>query len=114
MFPGGGRNRIGAAVALAVVLAMVLAAPAGATGWGEERGWAGAVYQHVLAWLGLAPSHAPSPGVVLKCEQGSTIDPNGNCLAKSKQGSSIDPNGSSTTSFTAPDPGSQVDSNGRF
>lgn len=93
MFPGGGRNRIGAAVALAAVLAMVLAAPAGATGWGEERGWAGAVYQHVIAWLGLAPSPASDPGVVMKCDQGSQTDPNGACLAKGRrQGPRTGPN----------------------
>lgn len=92
---GRGRKRIGAAIALAVVLAMVLASPAGAAGWGEERDWAG-VYQHVLAWLGLAPSPAPDPGVVLKCDQGSSIDPNGNCLNKSrKQGPPPGPNGHS-------------------
>lgn len=98
MLLGGkrGRNRIGAAIALAVVLAMVLVSPAGAAGWGEERGWAGVVYQHVLAWLGLAPSPAPDPGVILKCDQGSTIDPNGNCLSKNrKQGPPPSPNGHS-------------------
>jgi hypothetical protein len=86
MLLGGGRggNRIRAAVVLAAVLGMVLAAPAGAREWGEERDWAGGVYQHVLAWLGLEPSPAPSPGVVLKCDQGSQNDPNGACLPKSK------------------------------
>ena len=98
MLLGGkrGRNRIGAAIALAMVLAMVLASPAGATGRGEERGWAGAVYQHVLVWLGLAPSPAPNPGVILKCDAGSQTDPNGACLPKGRrQGPRIDPNGHS-------------------
>lgn len=99
MLLGGerGRNRVGAVVALVAVLAMVLASPAGAAGWGEERDWAGAVYQHVLAWLGLAPSQAPSQGVVLKCEQGSSIDPNGNCVVKKgrQQGPRTGPDGHS-------------------
>ena len=98
MLLGGerGRNRIRATIALAAVLAMVLASPAGAAGWGEERGWAGTVYQHVLAWLGIAPSPAPDPGVILKCDQGGSIDPNGMCLKKGRrQGSRIGPNGRS-------------------
>jgi hypothetical protein len=93
MLPGGERNRIRAAVALAAVLAMVLAAPAGAVGWGEERDWAVAAYHHALAWLGLAPSPAPSPGVVMKCDQGVIIDPNGSCAKTGrKQDSPSDPN----------------------
>jgi hypothetical protein len=100
MLLGGGRGRrrncIGVAVALAAVLAMVLAAPAGAAGRGEERDWAGAVYQHVLAWLGLEPSPAPSPAVVLKCDAGSQTDPNGNCVKTGrKQGPPPGPNGHS-------------------
>jgi len=99
MLSGGkrGRNRIGAAIALAMVLAMVLVSPAGAVGWGEERDWAGAVYQHVLAWLGLAPSPAPDPSVVMKCDQGPQVDPNGACLPKARRqdGSRTGPNGHS-------------------
>lgn len=91
---GRGRNRIGAVVALVAVLAMVLASPAGAAGWGEERDWAGEVYQHILAWLDLAPSPAPDPGVVSKCDQGSQNDPNGACLPKGRgQGPRTGPNG---------------------
>jgi hypothetical protein len=111
----GGRNRIRAAVALAAVLTMVLAAPAGASGWGEERGWAGGVFQHVLVWLGLAPSPAPSPGVVLKCEQGSQIDPNGCPKVTRRQRPHIDPNGAGAASLTnskAVDAGSSIDPNG--
>jgi hypothetical protein len=99
MLLGGGRggNRIGAVVALVAVLAMVVVSPAGAAGaakWGEERDWAGGVYQHVLAWLGLAPSPASNPGVVLKCDLGSQTDPNGACLPKSRrQGPRTGPNG---------------------
>jgi hypothetical protein len=93
---GRGRKRIGAAIALAAVLAMVLASPAGAAGWGEERDWAGALYHHVLRWLGVAPSPAPDPGVVLKCDLGSQVDPNGACLPKSRrQGPRTGPNGHS-------------------
>jgi hypothetical protein len=94
----GGRNRIRAAVALAAVLTMVLAAPAGASGWGEERGWAGEAYQHILIWLGHASSPTPSPssGAVLKCDQGVIIDPNGSCVKTGrKQDSPRGPNGHS-------------------
>lgn len=100
MLLGGGRrgrNRIGAAIALGAVLAMILASPAGAVGGGEERDWAGDIYQHILAWLRLAPSPAPAPanqGMVLKCDQGVIIDPNGNCVKK-RQSSPRDPNGHS-------------------
>jgi len=91
---GRGRSRIGAAVALAAVLAIVLVSPVGAVGWGEERDWAGAVYRHILAWLDLTPSPAPDPGVVLKCDLGSQTDPNGACLPKARaQGSRTGPNG---------------------
>lgn len=91
---GRGRNRIGAAIALTAVLAMILASPAGAREWGEERDWAGAVSQHVLAWLGIAPSPTTSQGVVLKCDAGSQVDPNGACLSKSRrQGPRTGPNG---------------------
>lgn len=87
---GGGRHRIGAAVVLAAVLVMVLAAPAGAAGWGwgEEKVWSGGFFQHVLTWMGLAPS----PGANTK-DQGGSIDPNGAPVlhkSLSRQGSSID------------------------
>lgn len=96
MFPRGVKKRLGAAVALAAVLAMVLATPAGAAGWagwGEARELAGA-WLRVLGWLGSLDS-----GAVLKCDQGAHIDPNG-CpkaapkpVLKCDHGSSIDPNG---------------------
>jgi hypothetical protein len=100
MFPREGKNRVGTAVALAAVLVMVLAAPAGAAGWagwGEAREVTGGLLPRVLGWLGLAPQ----PGTVLKCDgdQGPHIDPNGCPKAAPKpvlmcdQGSSIDPNG---------------------
>jgi hypothetical protein len=92
-----GKDRIGAAVALAMVLALGLAAPAGASGWGgwgEARELASAWLPRVLDWLGSLDS-----GAVLKCGQGAHIDPNG-CpkaapkpVLKCDHGSSIDPNG---------------------
>jgi len=115
MLLGGerGRSRIAAAIALAAVLAMVPASPAGAAGRGEERDWAGAVYQHVLAWLGLAPSPAPSPGVVLKCDDhGASIDPNGCPKAATKQGPHLGRNGS-LPKIKTKDAGSSIDHNGR-
>jgi hypothetical protein len=111
MLPGGGRNRIRAAVALAALLAMALAVPAGATGWGEERSWTGGLYQHVLAWLGVGPS----PGVALKCDQGSSIDPNGCPKVATKKGPHTRPNGvgaKSLTKGTPPDQGPHIDPNG--
>lgn len=76
MFLRGGKNRVGAAVALAAVLAMALAAPAGAAPWGgfgEARQVTSGFLPRVLFWLGLSP--IPSAG--LKCDGGSQIDPNG-------------------------------------
>jgi hypothetical protein len=113
MLLGGGRNRIGAAVALAAVLVMVLAAPAGASewSWGEDRSWSGGFFQHVLVWLGLAPSPDGNP----KMDQGSQIDPNGTPKVTTKQGPHIDPNGTGAATLTsgvALDHGSQVDPNG--
>jgi hypothetical protein len=111
MLLGGGRKRIGAAVALAAVLAMVLAAPAGAAGWGEERSWAGGLYQQVLAWLGFSQS----TGVAVKCDQESQVDPNGCPRVLTKQGPHIDPNGSHTMSLTVTDTtdqGPHIDPNG--
>jgi hypothetical protein len=112
MFLRGGRNRIGAAFALAALLAMVLAAPAGASGWGEERIWAGGLYQHVLAWLGLAPS----PGMVLKCDDhGASIDPNGCPKASPKQGRHIGSNRAGAVPLANSktiDAGSSIDPNG--
>jgi hypothetical protein len=105
----GGRNRIGAAVALAAVLAMVLASPASAAGWGEERGWTGGLYQQVLAWLGFTQS----PGITLKTDQGSQTDPNGCPKTVTKHGLSIDPNGASVTSASTTDQGLHIDPNGQ-
>jgi hypothetical protein len=96
MFRRGGN--IEAAVALAAVLALGLAAPAGAAGWGgwgEARDWGGGLLQRALGWLELASN----PVLVLKSGQSTSIDPNG-CpktvpkpVLKCDHGSSIDPNG---------------------
>ena len=70
------KNRIGAAVALAAVLALGLAAPARAAGWGgwgEARDWAGGLLSHFLPWLSLKPD----PVYASKCDYGPAIDPNG-------------------------------------
>lgn len=75
MFRKREKNRVGAAVGLAAVLAMVLAAPAGAVGWGgwgEARELASAWLPRVLGWLG-----SPDSGGVLKGDHGGSIDPNG-------------------------------------
>jgi hypothetical protein len=74
MFLRGGKNRVGAAVALAALLTMALAAPAGAVPWGgfgETREITSGFLPRVLAWLGVGPD----PTVVSK--DSSTIDPNG-------------------------------------
>jgi hypothetical protein len=98
MFLRGGKNRIGAAVALAAVLAMALSTPAGAApwgGWGEAREITSSFLPRVLVWLGLSPI----PSAVLKCDGGSQIDPNGGChkassvSANCDDGMTIDPNG---------------------
>jgi hypothetical protein len=97
MFLRGGKNRVGAAVALAAVLAMALATPAGAApwgGWGEARELTSGFLPRVLVWLGLSPI----PSAVLKSDDSSTIDPNGHpkasgVSAKCDDGSQIDPNG---------------------
>jgi hypothetical protein len=73
---GGGKNRVGAAVALAAVLAMAQATPAGAAPWGsfgEVREITSGFLPRVLAWLGFSPDRSAS----VKCDHGSTIDPNG-------------------------------------
>jgi hypothetical protein len=77
MFLRRGKLRIGAAV-FAAVLAMALAAPAGAVPWGgfgEAREITSSFLPRVLVWLGLLPDRSAS----VKCDQGPTIDPNGGC-----------------------------------
>lgn len=94
MFRRGERKRVGAAVALAAVLALGLAAPAAAKdwgGWSEAREWTGGLLPRVLGWLGYASNSA----VIQKCDQGTSIDPNGcpKTMGVSKDGPAIDPNG---------------------
>jgi hypothetical protein len=64
-------NRIGVVV-LAAVLAMAVATPAGAKGWGEGREFVDSLVPRIFAWLDLTPNQ----GAELKCDGGS-IDPNG-------------------------------------
>ena len=98
MFRRGGKKRVGAAIALAAVLALGLAAPAGARdwgGWSAAREWAGGLLPRVLVWLGLTPD----PNASLK--DGLAIDPNGSkAMGVSKDGASIDPNGGPKTMGT--------------
>jgi hypothetical protein len=107
MFLRGRKKRVGAAVALAAVLAMVAATPAGAAPWGgweEARELTSGFLPRVLVWLGLSPI----PSAVLKCDDGSQIDPNGGChkasgvSAKCDGGSQIDPNGCPKASSALP------------
>jgi hypothetical protein len=75
MFPRR-KTRIGAAVVLAAALAIGLAAPAEAAGWSgwrEVQDLADGFLPRVLAWLGFAPE----PSLALKCDHGSSTDPNG-------------------------------------
>jgi hypothetical protein len=92
MFPRN-KKSVGAVIAFAMVLAMVLTVPAGAAGWpvwGEAPTWAGQFLPRALAWLGFVKATET-------CDHGSSIDPNGGCLkSTAKQGPSIDPNGSSS------------------
>jgi hypothetical protein len=97
MFLRGGKTLVGAAM-FAAVLAIALAAPAGAApwgGWGEARELMGSFLPRVLAWL----TPASNPGS-LKCDQGSQIDPNGCPKATSHPGSigprAVSPAGSRT------------------
>jgi hypothetical protein len=106
---GRGRNRIKAGITLAAVLVMVMASPAGAAGWVEERDGVGDVYQHILAWLGLAPRL----GITLKEEDGATIDPNGAHKRASVEPSRRARSMSLTVSDMA-DEGPHTGPNGRF
>ena len=111
MFPRN-KNRVGAAVALAVVLALVLTAPVGAAGWPvweDAHAWVDRLLPHALALLGLAESRT----MILKCEKGASIDPNGCAKAVSDKGSSIDPDGAAvSTAGASVDKGLSIDPNG--
>lgn len=86
MFLRGEKTQIGAVV-LAVVLAMTVAAPAGAAGWGgwsEARGFAEGFLTRTLGWL----SPDPEPSLILKCS--SSADPNGCAKTARQPGSRVD------------------------
>jgi hypothetical protein len=71
-----GKSRVGA-VAILAVLAIVLAAPAGAAPWGgfgEARELMSGFLPRIVVWLSVGP--APN-GVSKICDDGSQIDPNG-------------------------------------
>ncbi len=71
MFRRGGRKCAGAAIAL-MVLALGLAAPAGAKdwgGWSAAREWAGGFLPRVLVLLGVGSDAA--------VKDGAHVDPNG-------------------------------------
>jgi hypothetical protein len=103
------KNRVGAVVALVLVLSLVLTAPARAAGWPVWEGapiWAGHLLPRALAWLGLVKSTCG--------EQGSSIDPNG-CPKALKHGSQIEPNEASTRpdgASVSADHGSSIDPDG--
>ena len=94
---------------LAVVMVLSLGSPLAAAGWEVPARWMDSgdflkSFTRVLTWLGVKPV----PGVALKCDRGSSIDPNGLC-SKALGGdheSTIDPNGATT------DAGSTIDPNG--
>jgi hypothetical protein len=103
------KNRVGAAVVLAVALALVLTIPAGAAGWpvwGDAHTWTGGFLPRVLDWLGLAESRGTAP----TCSKGASIDPDG--CAKSDHGSDIDPNGAARSGSATTEAGSHIDPNG--
>lgn len=80
----GERKRV-RAVLMATVIAMAMAAPAGAVSWGERGESLSEILSRVFTWLNL--SQAPAE-VNLKCDFGSSIDPNG--CPKKKEGERSD------------------------
>jgi len=94
---------------LAVVVVLSLGSPLAAAGWEMSARWVDSGdflrgFTRVLTWLGVPPV----PEVALKCDQGSTIDPNGGCSKAlvGHHGSSIHPNGAT------PDGGSSINPKG--
>src|ERR1700731_4269369 len=94
---------------LAVVMVLSLGSPLPAAGWEMPARWTDSgdflkSFTRVLTWLGIKPV----PRVALKCDYGSSIDPNGFCKKAlvGDRGSSIDPNGATL------DGGSSIDPNG--
>jgi hypothetical protein len=105
------KNRVGAAVVLAVALALVLTIPAGAAGWpvwGDAHAWTSGFLPRVLAWLGLAESRGTAP----TCGKGASIDPDGCAKSTSDKGASIDPNGAASTGSASADKGLSIDPDG--
>jgi hypothetical protein len=103
------KNRVGAAVVLAVALALVLTIPAGAAGWpawGDAHAWTSGFLPRVLAWLGFAESRGTAP----TCGKGASIDPDG--CAKADHGLSIDPDGAARTGSTSVDKGGAIGPDG--
>jgi len=83
-----GKNRVRNAVALVAVLALGLAAPARAAGWGgwgEGRELVREFLSRVLDSLG----PTPNAGASLKCDDGLHIDPNGGGCHKAAGGSGL-------------------------
>jgi len=91
---------------LAVVAVLSLGSPLAAAGWEMPARWtdSGAFlesFTRVLNWFGVRAV----PGVQLKCDGGSSIDPNGCPKAMvGDQGGSIDPNGATTHAGSGIDP----------
>jgi len=80
-------------------MVLALGSPLAAAGWEMPARWTDSgdflkSFTRVLTWLGVKPVS----GVTLKCDRGSSIDPNGLCKESlvGDQGSSIDPNGATT------------------
>jgi hypothetical protein len=84
MFPRRGKTRVGTVLLAATLLGLILVAPAGAAGWigWGEAGPGEGVVPRVLAWLGFGLQ----PVVVMKCDDGSLIDPNGCPKMQSESG----------------------------
>lgn len=105
------KNRLGAALVLATVLAVTPAVPVGAaerSGRGEA--WEqilGGLLPRLLGWLGLAPD----PGS-RKCDHGAAIDPNGCPKSDGERGASIDPNGLEAAAPAEGEHGLSIDPNG--
>jgi hypothetical protein len=106
MFPKNKKN-VGAVVAFAMVLAMVLTVPAAAAGspvWGDASPWTGQILPRVLSWLVRSSSApvTPESGIqrrprrrskVASADAGAHIDPNGSGNHAIDEGAHLGPNG---------------------